>query len=100
MPSESFSKKMREQSIKPDPSGTATLIGLYADSTAETVQSDLEHMIKNNLKEQMRGYVLCLSRYLNHNKIFPAIQNAFSNQSKTVPDDYFKLFNRNLSGSQ
>lgn len=85
---------MREQQIpnKIDNQSITSAIGIYSEQITSTITSDIEQMIENDLRLQLKGYVFCLSRYISHKKALSAITQAFNNKSEPVPEEYLKLF--------
>lgn len=85
----------RQQEIPKEQSSVICgLIGMVAEDMGEIIISDIEGMIDKEYRAALEGYVLCLSRILDHNVAWKHICNAFKNKNEKVPGKYFAQFGK------
>lgn len=70
----------------------ARLIGITAANMMDTIQSDIESMIEEGLRNQLDGYIFCLSRIVSHKKAWHSINRAFNSKGEKVPQKYKQQF--------
>jgi len=98
---DSFGKQLREdlaQESKPSPEkvDTATIsqaLGILGSAMTEIIASDIGQMIERDMRKEIDGYVLALSRIMRHDLGWKCIQNAFASKQETVPAKYKSQFN-------
>jgi len=97
-----FIKQLREdissEQPKPVPEkvDTATIsqaLGILGSTMTEIITSDIGQMIERDMRKEIDGYVLALSRIMRHDLGWKCVQNAFASKQETVPSKYKPQFN-------
>lgn len=68
------------------------LLGLTFNDMEEVVIADISGMISKSYRKALDGYVLCLSRIIQHEKAWLCILKAFHLNHETVPKKYYAQF--------
>lgn len=88
---------MSESSALPLAPIVAQALSIAAHDIEEIVISDIEAMIDKGYRPALEGYVLCLSRILDHDKTWNYITAAFQQKSEKIPSKYYKQFGKDPS---
>jgi len=68
------------------------MIGLMGAFAMETVVTDLSRMIDKNLRKEVDGYVLALSRIMRRDFAWECIKNVFKSKNEPIPAEYYGHF--------
>jgi len=96
---DSFSKQFREgiaqEQAKESQSNSSIsqVLGIIGSTMTEVIESDIGKMIERDLRQEIDGYVLALSRIMRHDLGWKCILNAFASKQETVPAKYKSYFN-------
>jgi hypothetical protein len=98
-PKESTSKELRERfasekKTESNPNAMAQLLGITAMNMVDTITSDISTMIEKEYRAALEGYVLCLSRIMNHDTAWQCITDAFLQKGEKLPKKYYKQFGK------
>lgn len=72
----------------------ANMLGLMGSNAVESIMSDIEKMIDRNLRSELDGYVLALSRIMRHDLAWQCIVNIFGDKNLPIPHYYFGQFGK------
>lgn len=96
----SFTQKMREQRTgtpekvsaplpRPKPllstAQICAMIGIMADRIEEVIYSDITGMIEEDMRDQLLGYTLAVSRFIEHKRALAAFEKAFQAKKEPMP---------------
>jgi len=75
-------------------SGTqiSEILGITAEDMHEIIVADIIGMIEKGYRTALEGYVLCLSRIIDHKKAWKSIVEAFHQKNEKVPSKYYSQF--------
>jgi len=99
MMNDSFSKQLREdldqeeKQDQPSQESISQMLGFLGSTVTEIIQSDIGRMIDKNMRKEIDGYVLSLSRIMRHDLAWQCILNAFAAKNESVPTKYHNQFN-------
>ncbi|MHA2279520.1 MAG: hypothetical protein ACXAC5_01325 [Promethearchaeota archaeon] len=68
------------------------LLGLTAQDMRDLITNDITQMIEKGYRVALEGYVLCLSRIINHKTAWECIVEAFRAKNEKVPNKYYPQF--------
>lgn len=91
---ERFSTEMEEDKLQELQSAVSAMLGVTASGMDDTIIKDIEMMIENGQRLSLEGYVLCLSKIVQHNKAWNLINKAFQAKNESIPAKYNTLFNK------
>jgi hypothetical protein len=90
----SIPRELRER-FKPEARvDVSELLGLTAQDMRELIIDDIAQMIEKGYRVALEGYVLCLSRIINHETAWEYIVEAFRSKNEKVPNKYYAQFGR------
>jgi hypothetical protein len=84
-----------EEQIQENPKedvNPASAIGLVLSNYHSTILNDLRTMLKKQQTNSLEGYILCLSRVLNHKLAWHLIDQAYRTVNAPIPRRYYALF--------
>lgn len=94
---ERFQKEPDDKSSG-SPSGiqvnVSEILGITAQDMKDTIIADIEAMIEKNYRPALEGYILCLSRIINHSTAWECIVEAFHSKNENVPGKYYNQFGK------
>lgn len=68
------------------------ILGVAANDMHEIIVGDITGMIDKGYRSALEGYVLCLSRIIDHKKVWKSIVEAFHQKNEKVPSKYYSQF--------
>lgn len=99
----SISKELRERFARSEEKDTPDLspliteaLGIANEDLEEVVVGDIVAMINKGYRKALEGYILCLSRILDHTKCWKYINRAFNDRNEKVPERYHRQFGQHL----
>lgn len=98
----SYGRQMREQIAgsqdfdhKKVSEHLTQVLGFVATQHKDAIIADLFELVSKDYQEGLDGYVLALSRCMEYDLAWHCISEAFQHNKKTIPDKYYRLFNKN-----
>lgn len=101
----SISKELRKRFAQPEKSISEEVVApIVAEALAiakgdleDVVVADIKAMIQKGYRSPLEGYILCLSRIIDHKKGWEYLSRAFQECNEKVPERYHKQFGQHLS---
>lgn len=95
----STSRELRERFQKPaqnkdtiPETQVSEILGIAATDMHEIIVADIAAMIDKGYRSALEGYVLCLSRIIDHKKSWKSIVEGFHQKNEKVPSKYYSQF--------
>lgn len=92
----STSKELREQISRPtknkiDSSAISDMLGFVGTMAVDFIKNDIKLLIQKDMRKELDGYVLALSRIVKHNIALDCVKIAYESCIEPVPKKYLRL---------
>ncbi len=87
-------KPQETQDLQELQSAVSAMLGVTASGMDDTITNDIQMMIENGQRLSLEGYILCLSKIVQHGKAWSLINKAFQTKNESIPAKYKVLFDQ------
>ena len=94
---ESFDQLKRTSNINEQQTNASAAIGILASQMTDTITDDISEMIERNRRQELDGYISCLSRIMNKKIAWKCILQGYAAKNEKVPTQYAAIFQAEIT---